>query len=117
VSFRNRQTSFLIKPQVTFKKMNIGYTAETKFLGIHVPEILKWNSHVQSLASKLSKVSFMIKSLEEILSPNMIRNIYFAKFQSLLRFGILFWGGLGGELNTRIQRIQKRSIRLMVGAS
>jgi len=35
-------------------------------------ETLKWNSHVQSLASKLGKVSFMIKSLKEILSPNMI---------------------------------------------
>jgi hypothetical protein len=96
MSFRNRQRNFLVKPQVTFNKMNLDYTAETKFLGIHIRETLKWNSHVQSLASKLSKVSFMIKSLKEILSPNMIRNIYFTKFQSHLRFGILFWGG-GGE--------------------
>jgi len=59
----------------------------------------------------------MIKSHKEILSPNMIRNIYFTKFQSLLQFGILFWGGMGGELNTRIVRIQKRAIRSMVGAS
>ena len=35
----------------------------------------------------------MIKSLKGILSPYMIRNIYFTKFQALLRFGILFWGG------------------------
>jgi hypothetical protein len=33
----------------------------------------------------------------------MIRNIYFTKFQSLSKFGVLFWvGGIGGELNTRI---------------
>jgi hypothetical protein len=55
----------------------------------------------------------MIKSLKEILIPNMIQNIYFTKFQSLLQFGILFWGGL----NTRILRIQKRVIRSMVGVS
>jgi hypothetical protein len=96
MSFHSRQTNFLVKPQVTFNKMNLDYTAETKFLGIHITETLKWNSHVQSLASKLSKVSFMIKSLKEILSPNMIRNIYFTKFQSLLQFGILFWGWIGG---------------------
>jgi len=70
------------------------YTTKTKFLGIHIMETLKWNSHVQSLASKLSKVSFMIKSLKEILSPNVIRNIYFTKFQSLLQFGILYLGGV-----------------------
>ena len=90
--FHNRQTNFLVKPQVTFNKMNLDYTAEMKFLGIHIMETLKWNCHIQSLASKLSKVSFMIKSLKEILSPNMIHNIYFTKFQSLLWFDILFWG-------------------------
>jgi len=117
MSFYNRQTIFLVKPQATFNKMNLDYITETTFLGIHITEILKWNSHVQSLASKLNKVFFMIKSLKEVLSPNMIRNIYFTKFQSLLRFGILFWGGSGGELNTKILRIKKRTIRSMVGAS
>jgi hypothetical protein len=49
----------------------------------------------------------------------MIRNIYFTKFQLLLQFGILFGGGGGmeGELNTRIFRIQKRVVRSMVGVS
>ena len=94
MSFYNRQTSFLVKPKVAFNKMNLDYIIEMKFLGIYITETLKWNSHVQSLARKLSKVSFMIKSLE-ILSPSMIQNIYFTKFPSLLRFGILFWGDWG----------------------
>jgi hypothetical protein len=72
MSFHNRHMKFLVKPQVTFNKINLDYTAEMKLVGIHVTETLKWNSHVQSLASKLSKESFMIKSLKEILSPNII---------------------------------------------
>ena len=48
--------------------------------------------HIQLLASTLSKVAFMIKSLKEMLSLNFIRNTYFTKFQSVLGFGILFWG-------------------------
>jgi hypothetical protein len=84
MSFGSRQTDFMVKPQVTFNKMNLHCIAETEFLGIHITETLKWNCHVKSLASKLSEVSFMIKSLKEILSPNLIRNIYFTKFQSLL---------------------------------
>jgi hypothetical protein len=76
--------------------MNVDYTAEMKFLGIQITEMLKWNTHTQSLASKLCKVTFMIKSLKEVLSPNLIGNIYFTKFQSLLRFGIIFWGGSRG---------------------
>jgi len=72
MSFHSTKTNFLVKPQVTFNKMNLDYMAETKFLGNHMVETLKWNSHVQSLASKLSKVSIMMKTLKEILSPNMI---------------------------------------------
>jgi len=47
ISFHNRQSKFPIKPQVRFNKLNLEYTGETKFLGIHITEILKWNSHVQ----------------------------------------------------------------------
>jgi hypothetical protein len=47
MSFHSRQTIFLVKSQVTFNKMNLDYTAETEFLGIHITETLKWNSHVQ----------------------------------------------------------------------
>jgi hypothetical protein len=66
MSFHNRQSKFLEKPQVSFNKIKLNYTAETKFFGIyiyiyiyiytHKTETLKWNSHVQSLTSKLSKV-------------------------------------------------------------
>jgi hypothetical protein len=37
--FHSRQTNFLVKSQVTFNKMNLDYTAETKFRGIHITEI------------------------------------------------------------------------------
>jgi hypothetical protein len=30
MSFHNRQTNFLVKPQVTFNKINLDYTAEMK---------------------------------------------------------------------------------------
>jgi len=72
MSFHNKQSNFPVKLQVSFNKLNLEYIAETKFLGVYITETLKWNSHVQSLANKFSKVSFMIKSSKEILSPCMI---------------------------------------------
>ena len=52
--------------------MNMDYTAEIKFLGIQITDILKWHSHVQLLAGKLFKVAFMVKSFKEVLSTNFI---------------------------------------------
>jgi len=70
--FPNRQTHVLVKPLVTCNNTIMDYTAEMKFLGIQITDTLKWHSHIQLLAGKLCKVAFMIKSLKEVLSPNLI---------------------------------------------
>jgi len=76
--------------------MNVDYRAEIKFLGVQITDTLKWHFPVQLLTGELCNVAVMIKSLKEILCPNLIRNIYITKFHSLLRFRILFGGG-GGQ--------------------
>jgi len=58
-----------------------------------------------------------LERVKEVLSRNLIRNIYFTKFHSLLWFGIFFCGGAGGELTARILRVQKLVIRSMVAVS
>jgi hypothetical protein len=102
MSFDNSQSNLPVTPQVSFNKLNLEYITEMKFLCIYIMETLNWNSNVQSLANKLSKVSFMIKSSKEILSLYMIRNVHFTKFQALLQCGILIWGG-GGIGGNKIQ--------------
>jgi hypothetical protein len=72
VMFHNRQTHCFVKLLVTFNKMTVEYTAEIKFLGIQITETIKWHSHIQLLAGKLSKVAFMIKPFKEVLSLNLI---------------------------------------------
>lgn len=70
---------YLGNPQGTFNKMTLIYTDETKFLGVHITEMLEWNTHVKSQTNKLRKVSFMMKSLKVIMNQLMIHNIYFSK--------------------------------------
>jgi hypothetical protein len=71
--------------------MDIAYKLYSKFLGIHIAKNLKCNAHVHPLSLKLSKV--FKKSLKEIVSSCMMRNIYHCKFQLPLRYGIFFLGG------------------------
>jgi hypothetical protein len=94
MSFHNRQSNFPIKPQVSFNKLNLEYTAETKCLCIHITERVKWNSHVQLLANKLSKVLFIVKSSKGILSPGMIRNVYYYSILGTpTTWDTIFFGG------------------------
>jgi hypothetical protein len=45
----------------------------------------------------------------------MLRCIYYAHFHSLLRYGIIFWGG--DIDNNNIFKLQKRVIRIISGTS
>ena len=64
MSFHDRQVKDPIRPQVTLNGTPLDYVADLKFLGLHITETLNWNIHLQTLAHKLSKVAFMIKSLK-----------------------------------------------------
>ena len=51
----------------------------------------------------------MILSLRGDLSLFMLRNIYFTKFQSLIRYGIILWSG--ERKSVKVLKIQKRVLR------
>jgi hypothetical protein len=47
------------------------------------------------------------------LSFSILRNIYFAKFQSLVRYGIILW--CGEKESSEVLNMQKRALRIMKG--
>jgi hypothetical protein len=56
---------------------------------------------------------FIIKTLKETTSYNIIRLSYHSYFQSRLKYGIIFWGAAID--NIKVFRIQKKVIQLIVG--
>ena len=107
--FHLNKTCNLIMPTIVFKNVEIRYTFEFKFLGINISNFLIWNTHIQFLCSQLNKVSYLISSLSGDLSLFMLRNIYFTKFQFLIRYGIILWGG-GKRERKGIRNTKKGSL-------
>jgi hypothetical protein len=58
-----------MKPQIKFGKIEIAYRSETKFLGIHVSEHM------------------------DVISPLVIRSVYFVHCHAHLKYGLVFWSG------------------------
>jgi hypothetical protein len=100
---------------ITFKNKEVTYTSQFRFLGINITNNLKWSSHIQALCQKLNKVCYIIKSLKDVVSFYILLNIYFAKFQSLGSYILIFWGGESD--NSKVLKIQKRMLRLMKGVN
>ena len=74
------------KLEYWFKKnlmINIGKTAyksDTKFLGVHITENRKWTTHIHTLTLQLSKVCYIIISVQEFMGLGTIRSFYHSKF-------------------------------------
>jgi hypothetical protein len=97
MSFHFNKIRFADTPHIVFNNSEIAYSSELRFLGIDITENLKWNLHIQSLCSKLSKTSYIIKSLKGVLSPNMLRSTYLLwKVSIANEIWNNIWGGGGG---------------------
>ena len=42
MSYNTKQTRFPVRPKITYRNTDIAYNSDTKFLGIHITEDLKW---------------------------------------------------------------------------
>lgn len=84
----------------------------TKFLGIHVDEILKWDVHIDNISKKLNTACYSIRVLSKYMNFISLKIVYFANFDSVLRYGIIFYGNC---VNIgRLFVIQKRTLRAML---
>ena len=113
ISFHFHQNRYPSRPHIIFNNNEITYSSELKFLGLFIMENLIWHVQIHSLCASLSKIYYMIKSLRNVTSTQMIWSIYFAYFQSRLRYGIMFWGGEGKSV--RIFQLQRKVIQLING--
>ena len=85
----------------------------TKFLGLYVDAQLNWKIHIDKLCNKLSRSLFALRVLKDKLDFSTLRLVYHALFQSHLSYGIMLWGNSSQQNTARVQRQQKKAIRIM----
>jgi uncharacterized sodium:solute symporter family permease YidK len=56
----------------------------TKFWGIIMDETLTWNEHIDSAAKKLCTASYVIRNLKHILSPTLLKTLYYAYIHPII---------------------------------
>jgi hypothetical protein len=83
----------MYRPVICLNKRELLYSATVKFLGIDISNNLSWTNHTQHVCLKLNKAPYLIKSLRDSVSLWVLKNAYFTKFESIFKYGIIFWGG------------------------
>ena len=68
------------------------------------------------MCKKLSKINFALRILRTCSGTVTLKSVYYAHFQSVLMYGIEFWGQAPQYLLNRVFKLQKQAIRILAGA-
>jgi hypothetical protein len=92
--------------------LHITNRSNIKFLGLHIDKMLSWKLHIDKLVTKMSSACYAIRTVKGIMSQETLKMIYFAYVNSIMEYGIIFWGDSPNSIN--IFRVQKQIIRVIV---
>ena len=80
-------------PDLNFMGETIENENEHKHLGLIMRSDLTWSSHINSLATKGTKMVNIMKHLQYRLSRHSLEIIYFAFIRPILEYGSVVWDG------------------------
>src|SRR5215469_7958124 len=99
--------------QVNCEGKQITLANERKFLGLFINNTLSWKPHIEYIRAKLSSACYAMMSIKPYVIKNTLKIIYNSYFNSIMTYGLLFWGNSPDSIT--IFRLQKRIIRIMFG--
>ena len=97
--------------RISGQKINI--VKQTKYLGIYLDEHLTWNFQLDQIKSKLSRSCGLLAKLRYFAKTDLLRTVYFAIFDSILRYVRQVWGQHRYQTIKEIEQIQEKAIRIM----
>lgn len=115
VIFRTKQSRLLYPENASLLSQVVPISTDTKFLGIYIDCHLTWEREVDYVLNKLNSCCYMLRTLKNYLDLRTLFITYHANFNSIMKFGVLFWGGSVNA--SRVFILQKRALRIMLGMS
>lgn len=87
--------------------------ANIKYLGIQIDMFLRWQNVIDETTLRIRKLIYIFKNIRNILSPSILKTIYFALAQSVINHGLIGWGGAAKTILDPLKRAQKSLIRVI----
>lgn len=92
VYFKTKQSRRDSINEVEILNSTIKTVDNAKFLGIYINKNMDWSTHIEHLLGKLSSITYGIRVVGKYLNEKSLKILYFANLESIMRYGIIFWG-------------------------
>ena len=86
---------------------------QTKYLGIYLDKHLTLNFQLDQIKSRLIRSCDLLSKLRYFAKTDFLRTVYFAIFDSILRYAIQVCCQCRNQTIEEIEQIQEKAIRIM----
>ena len=84
-----------------------------KYFGVLIDDKLCWKNHIDCTCSKIFKGCWALQSLENILPPKFLIDVYYSLIYSHLCYCITSWGCSSKTRLMPLIKLQKRAVRII----
>ena len=84
-----------------------------KYLGVYIDQHLSFRHHINDISTKLRRANGMLSKIRHFVPLNTSRSIYFAIFESHLKYACSVWGQKGNPACDRLITLQNNAMRII----
>lgn len=106
-------TENIINIKARIGDTDIEFTDCIKYLGMYIDKDLKWRSHINHISNILSRNAGIIKKSSFFLERKQLLLLYNSLFLPYINYCCLVWGHSAPTLLDRLNKIQKKVIRVI----
>ena len=113
VLFKSRLKAFDSELEIFIDGRRLIPSSSIKYLGVKIDQHLTWRDHIADISVKLKRANGALSKLRHFLPYHILLNIYYAIFDSHMRYACQVWGQYHSTNSHRIFILQKCALRLI----
>ena len=104
------------RPPITIGDHQLCTERETKLLGVHIQNDLKWESHIRNIEKRANAKLYMLRLVRQHELPrDDLITIFIGYIRPIMEYAAPVWsGGITLNQSDRLERIQKRALRIVL---
>ena len=80
------------RTNIEIENIKIEFAAEFNFLGLTIHKYLKWDSHINKIASKILNIIGIMYRLKHMVPSEILLTIYNGLIKPHILYGLKCWG-------------------------
>ena len=105
----HKQNKTVMDLNISINNVAISKVTTFNFLGLHLNSNLTWNTHVQEISKKISRVIGLLYKMQLILPRRILLSLYNTMILPHINYCLLSWG----KDNDSILKLQKKAVRVI----